>query len=119
MNGSSFVKISFEPSAKLTNESTDYFCFYWSILAHVDSCEIIHPTKVQIYRFYFDELDYQGFDFTYSFKCSDVHIFEKIYKICRNTCELSFIQDKTNRKQNLFSIEISIKESDRVVHLLF
>ena len=74
LNGSSYIKIPLRSSAILNIENNDKYCFIWSILANLHPCENSHPTRVKIYRQYFDELNIQDFDFTNGFKCSVMFI---------------------------------------------
>ena len=53
-------------------------CFIWSILASLHPCESDHPNRVSNFKQYFNGLNIDGFDFTNSFKCSDMHRFEKL-----------------------------------------
>ena len=67
------------------------------------------------YRQCLNEINIDGFDFTYGFKCSDVHKYEKLNNFSFNIFELSFYQDQNKRKHNLIPIEIIKNDSDRVV----
>ena len=49
--------------------------------------------RVSNYKYYFDELNIEGFDFSNGFKCSDVKKFEKLNNLSINIFELSFYQD--------------------------
>ena len=91
----------------LNIENNDEYCFLWSILASLHPCENSHPSRVKIYRQYFNELNIEGFDFTNGFKCSDVHKFEKLNNLCINIFELNFYQDQIKWKHNLIPIELS------------
>ena len=65
-------------NAILNKEKNDEYCFLWSILAGLHACKNDHPNRVSNYRQDFDELNMEGFDFSNGFRCSDVHIFEKL-----------------------------------------
>ena len=118
LNGSSYIKIPLRPIALINNKNNDKFCFIWIILASLYPCENDHPNRVSNYYQYFNELNFQSFDFTNGFKCSDVHRFNELNKLSVNRFELNLCQDKIIWKQNLIPIEISKNESDRVVYLL-
>ena len=92
-------------------------CFLWSILASLHLCDNDHPNRVSKSKQYFIELKIEFFDFTKGSRCSDVHIFEKLNDLSTNIFEISFYQDKNNWKHNLIPIEISEKESDKVIDL--
>ena len=87
-------------------------------MASLHHCENDHPNRVSNYIQNFNELNFQSFDFTNGFKCSDVHNFNDLYNLSVNIFELNFYQDKNKWKHNLIPIEISKNESDRVVDLL-
>ena len=62
------------------------------------------------YKYYFDELNIEGFDFSNGFKCSDVKKFEKLNNLSINIFELRFYQDiydRKNYKFKLIPLEIS------------
>ena len=63
-------------------------------------------------------MNIDGFDFSNGFKCSDVHIFEKLNNLSININELGFYQDKNESKHILIPIEISKIDSDTVINLL-
>ena len=117
-DGSSYVKIPLRTSAILNVQSNDKYCFIWSILASLHPCENDHPNRVNNYIQFFNELNFQNFDFTNGFKCSDVHKFDKINNLSVNIYELNFYQDGDKWKQNLLPIEISKNESDNVIDLI-
>ena len=52
------------------------------------------PNKVSNYKQYFNELNINGFDFSYGFKCSDVHRFNELNNLSINKFELNFYQDQ-------------------------
>ena len=64
-------------------------------------------------------MNFQSFDFTNVFKCSDVHRFNELNNLSVNIFELNLYQDGDKWKHNLIPIEISKNGSDRVVDLLF
>ena len=118
LNGSSYVEIPLRSSAILNIQNNDKYCFIWSILASLHPCENTHPSRVNNYLQYFNELNFQSFDFTNGFKCSNVHRFNELNNLSVNIYELNFYQDGDKWKHNLLPIEISKNESDKVVDLL-
>ena len=118
LNGTSYVKIPLRSSAILNIQENDKYCFIWSILANLHPCENTHPSRVNNYIQYFNELNFQSFDFTNGFKCSDVHKFNELNNLSVNTNELNFYQDGDNWKHNLIPIENSKNDSDKVIDLL-
>ena len=118
LNGSSYVKIPLRSNALVNIKNNDKYCFIWSILASLHPCENDHPNRVSNYIQYFNELNFQSFDFTNGFKCSDVHKFNELNNLSVNIFELNFYQDKNKWKHNLIPIEISKNKSDRIVDLL-
>ena len=92
--------------------------FLWSFLASLHPCDNDHPNRVSNYKQYSDEINIEGFHFTNSFKCSNVHKLEKVNNSSINIFELNFYQDHDKRKHNLTPIEYSKNESDRVVDVL-
>ena len=118
LNGSSYVKIPLRSDALINIKNNDKYCFFWSILASLQLCENDHPKRVSNYIQYFNEINFQSFDFTNGFKCSDVHKFNDLNNLSVNIFELNFYQDKTKWKHNLIPIEISKNESVRVVDLI-
>ena len=117
MNGSNYVKIPLRSNAILNVENNDKYCFLWSILAWLHPCNNNHPNRVSNYQQYFDELNINGFDFTYGFRCSDVHKFNELNNLSVNIFELNFYQDQNQWKHKLIPIEISKNNSDRVIDL--
>ena len=73
LNGTSYVKIPLRSNSILNVQNNDKYCFIWSILANLHPCKNTHPSRVNNYIQYFNELNFQCFDFTNGFKCSDVH----------------------------------------------
>ena len=63
---------------QLMLKKIDKYCFLWSILAGLHPCDNDHPNRVSTYKYYSNELNIDGFDFTNGFKFSDVFKFEKI-----------------------------------------
>ena len=118
LNGSSYVKVPLRTSAILNVQNNDKYCFLWSILASLHPCENDHPSRVNNYVQYFNELNFQNFDFTNGFKCSDVHRFNELNNLSVNIYELSFYQNGDKWKHNLLPTEISKNESDKVIDLL-
>ena len=118
LNGTSYVKIPLRSNPILNVQNNDKYCFIWSILARLHPCENTHPSRVNNYLQYFKELNFQSFDFTNGFKCSDVHRFNELNNLSVNIYELNFYQDGDKWKLNLIPIEISKNESDNVIDLL-
>ena len=118
LNGTSYVKIPLRSNAILNVKSNDKYCFIWSILASLYPCENNNSSRVNNYVQYFNELNFQSFDFTNGFKCSDVHRFNELNNLSVNIYELNFYQDGDKWKHNLLPIEISKNGSDKVVDLL-
>ena len=117
LNGSSNVKIPLRSNSILNIQNNDKYCFIWSILASLYPCENTHPSRVNNYKPYFNEIHFQSFDFTNGFQCSDVHRFNELNNLSVKIYELNFYQDGDKWKHNLIPIEISKNESDRVVDL--
>ena len=92
--------------------------FFLSILASLHPCENDHPNRVNIYIQYFNELNFQNFDFTNDFKCSDIQKFNELNNLSVNIYELNFYQDGDKWKHNLLPTEISKNESDNVIDLI-
>ena len=90
LKGTSYVKIPLRSSAILNTQNNDKYCFIWSILASLYPCENTHPSRVNIYIQSFNELNFQSFDFTKGFKCSDVHRFNELNDLYVNIFELNF-----------------------------
>ena len=118
LNGTSYVKIPLRTSATLNIQNNDKYCFIWSILASLHPCENSNPSRVNNYVQYFNELNFQNFDFTNGFKCSDVHRFNEINNLSLKIYELNFYQDEDEWKHNLLPTEISKNESDNIIDLL-
>ena len=118
LNGTSYVKIPLRSNAILNIQDFDRYCFIWSILARLHPCENTHPSRVNNYIQYFNDLNFRSFDFTNGFKCSDIHKFNEINNLSVNKNEINFYQDGDKWKHNLIPIEISKNESDNVIDLL-
>ena len=118
MNGTSYVKIPLRSNVILNVQNNDKYCFIWSILASLHPCKNTHPSTVNNYSQYFNDLNFQNFNFTNGFKCSDVHKFNELNNLSVNIYESNFYQDGDNWKHNLIPIEISKNESDNVIDLL-
>ena len=67
INGQSYVKSPLRTNAILNIENNDKYCFIWSIIASFHPCNINHTNRVSNYKQYFNELNIQGFDFSYGF----------------------------------------------------
>ena len=118
LNGTSYVKIPLRSNAILNIQNNDKYCFIWSILASLHPCENTHPSRVNNYIQYFNELNFQSFDFTNGFKCSDVHRYNELNNLSVNIYELNFYQGGEKWKHNLIPKEISKNDSDKVIDLL-
>ena len=118
LDGTSHVKIPLRSNAILIFQNNDKYCFIWSISASLHPCENSNPSRVNNYVQYFNKLNFQNFDFTNGFKCSDVHRFKELINLSVNIYELNSYQDGDKWKHNLIPIEISKNESDKVVDLL-
>ena len=99
-------------------ENNDKYCFLWSIVASLHPCNNSHPNRVSNYKQYFNELNFNGIDFSYGFKCSDVHRFNEIKEYSVKIFELNFYQDQNKWRHKLFPIEISKDNSDKVIDLV-
>ena len=117
MNGSNYVKIPLRSNAILNIENNDKYCFVCSILASLHPCNNNHPNRVSTYKHCFDELKINGFDFANGFKCSDVHKFNDLNILSVKIFELMFYQDQNKWRKKLIHIEVSKKNSDRVIDL--
>ena len=62
LNGTSYVKIPLRSSAILNIQNNDKYCFFWSILASLHPCENTHPSRLNNYLQYFNELNFQSFE---------------------------------------------------------
>ena len=93
LNGTPFVKIPLRSNAILNVQNKDENCFIWSISASLHPCENSNPSRVNNYVQYFNELNFQSFDFTNGFKCSDVHKFIELNNLSVNIYELNVYQD--------------------------
>ena len=91
--------------------------FLWSILGYLRPCNNNHPNRVSNYKQTFEELNIQGFDYSNGFKCGDVHRFNELNNLSFDKFELKFCQDQNKWRHKLIIIEISKKNSDRVVDL--
>ena len=107
MNGTSHVKIPLRTSAILNVQKNDKYCFIWSILAELHPCQNNYPIRVNNYVQNFNELNFQNFDFTNGFRCSNVHRFNELNSLSVNIYELIFYQDGDKWKHNLIPLEIS------------
>ena len=76
-------KIPLRCSALLNVQNDDKDCFPWPILAHfhpIADSKNGYSTKVSTFRQCFDEVNFQGFDFSNGFRCIVVHNFAKLNK---------------------------------------
>ena len=62
-------------------------------------------------------MNFQNFDFTNGFKCSDVHRFNELNNLSVNIFEINFYQDGDNWQHILIPIEIRKDESDKFIDL--
>ena len=115
LNRSSHVKFPLTSFAILYSQNNDKYCFIWSNLTSLHPCENDHAKRVSNYNQYFNEINIDAFDFTNGFKCSDMHIFEKLKNLSLNIYELNFYQHGDKWKNNSIPIEISKNISDRVI----
>ena len=118
LDDTSYIKIPLRSNAILNIQNNDKYCFIWSILASLHPCENSNPSRVNNYVQYFNELNFQNFDFTNGFRCSDVHRFNELIILSVKIYELNFYQDEDKWKHNLIPTEISKNESDNVIDLL-
>ena len=91
LNGSNDVKIPLRSNAILKIENNDKYCFIWSILASLHPCNNNRPSRVSKYKQNFNELNIQGFDFSYGFECNDVHRFNELNNLSIKIVELSLL----------------------------
>ena len=117
LNGPIYVKITLRSKANLNFEKNDKYCFIWSILVSLHSCNNNHPNRVSNYRQNFNELNIECFDFSNEFQCSDVHIFNEVNHLSINIFELKIYQGRNKWKNELIPIQVSKNESDRVIAL--
>ena len=89
MNFSNYVRILLRTNATLNIENSDKYCFIWSIIANLHPCNNNHPNRVSNYKQYFNELNIQGFGFSYGFKCSDFHRFNEVKNLSITIFELN------------------------------
>ena len=118
LNGTSYVKIPLRSNAISNVQNNKKYCCIWSLLVSLHPCENTHPSRVNNYIQYFNELNFQSFDSTNGFKCGDVQRFNELNNLSENLYELNFYQDGEKWKHNLIPIEISKNESDNVIDLL-
>ena len=118
MNCSKYIKIPLRSNNILNFENNDKYFFIWSILASLYPFNNHHPNRVSNFKQYFDELNFQVFDFTDGFKCSDVHKFIELENLSINIFELNLYQDQNKWKHKLLPIEVNKNESDGVIDLL-
>ena len=107
MNSSNFVKIPLRSNAILIIENIDKYCFIWSILASLHPCNNNHPNRVSNYKQYFNELNINGFDFSFGFKCNDAHRFSEINNLSVNIFQLNFLYRSNKWKHKLLPLEVS------------
>ena len=110
LNGSSYAKILLRSNTTLNIQKKH--CFLWYILPDLYPCENSHPARVSIYSQYVEEINIQGLDFSNGFKCSDVHKYEKLKKICRNIFEKIYIKMET--VGNIIQILLRLVKMDQI-----
>ena len=115
--GSKYVKIPLRSNAILNFENSDKYCFIWPLLASLHPCNNNHPNRVSNYKQYFNGINIQDFDFSYGFKCSDVHRFNELNNLPIKIFELKIYHDQNKRRYKLIPIEISKNVSDIVIDL--
>ena len=118
LNGTSYIKTPLRSSALLKIQNSDKSCFFLSVLASLHLCENTHPSRVNNYIKYFNELNFQSFDFTNGFECSDNHKFNEVSNLSVKIYELNFYQDGDKWKHKLIPIKLSKIESDKVIDFL-
>ena len=94
LNGSNHVNSPLRTNAIMNIENNEKYCFIWSILVSLHPCNNNHPHRVSTYKHYFNEININGFNFSYGFKCSDVHKFDELNNLTINIFELNFYQDQ-------------------------
>ena len=112
------MKSPIRTSVYLNLENDGIICFLWSVLANLHPIEIGHPNRVSHYTQYINQLNIEGFDFSYGFHCSDVQKFEKLNNLSINISELGFYQVEIDRKHELSPIEKDKNGCERVVDIL-
>ena len=117
MNGSNFVKVPLRTNATLNIENFDKYCFICSILFSLHPCNNINPNRISNYEQYLNELNIQGFDFSYGKKCNDVHNFDELNSLSINMFEIKIYQDQNKWGHKIIPIEISKNNTDRVIDL--
>ena len=119
-NGSIYVKFPLRNAAILIIENDGKLCFFWSILAHLHPCENTEPDRVSVIidEQFFNDLYFNGFDFTNGIKRSDVHILEKKNNLSINQFEFGFYREGTEWNYKLVPIELIKFISDTVFDLL-
>ena len=98
-------------------EKDGKYCFLWSTLAYLHPCNNSNFKKVSNYIQYYYELNINGFDFSYGFKCNDVQKVNELNKLSQNIFELNIYQAQSKWKYKLIPFEVSKNESDRGIDL--
>ena len=91
LNGSKNFKILLRSNAILNIENNDKYCFIWSILASLHPCNNNHPNRFSNQKQCFNELNINGFDISYGFRCNDVDKFSELNILSINIFELIFL----------------------------
>ena len=112
LNGSSYVKIPLRSSSTSNIENSDKYCFLWSLLAHLYTCQTSHPNRFSNYIPCFNEMNITDINFTNGFKTCDVVKNEKMSNLSIIIFELQFYQDGINWKHKVLSKEISKHNSE-------
>ena len=117
LNSSSYVKIPLRSNALINLKNNDKYCFIWSILAGLHPCETDHPNKVSDYKQNFDEINFEGFNYTNGIRCSVVHKFEKLNKLSVDIYELFF--NKIVMNGNIFNTYRNRKKINQIKLLTY
>ena len=88
------------------------------ILTYLHPLDNTQSTTVKKYLKYFNELKFDGFDFTNGYKCSVIHKLETLNNIFNSIPEINFYQVGDKWKHKFIPIEISENESDKIVDLI-
>ena len=88
--GSRFVKNLLGSLPVLNIENDDKYCFMRLILAGFQPCFNKLSNRFSNYGQFFDELNTDGFDFSFGFKCSDVDRVEKLNALLVSIIKVHF-----------------------------
>ena len=84
LNSTFYVNFPLRSNATLNIENNYKYCLIWSILASLHPCKNDHSNRVSNFSQFFNELNFQNFDFTNGFKCSDVHKIDELNNLSVN-----------------------------------